>query len=198
MTKNFLLFIVLLLTLSCTSAQLKDNGSGTDATQQPLAISTVDKAIQELPPPNEYIYEIQWYLLTYDLIKAAQKENKSVLFFVYSESQECPVCGQMMRETFNNPEVIRLLNKHFYSVLVNGDEEAYDQILGLVMSKRNEYPCTVFIPPGDTVSMHVYGNITAEEMKYLLKKWVNAPKNTNRLKLYGTHIVQNNKIQSPG
>ena len=77
---------------------------------------------------------IQW--VAYDVgLEKAEAENKHV--FIDFTAKWCGYCKKMERETFSQPEVIRMVNEHFVPVKVDGDSRDTLDIDGFKITERN-------------------------------------------------------------
>jgi|JFJP01.1.fsa_nt_gi thioredoxin 1 len=56
-----------------------------------------------------------------DGMRLAVNQGKKI--FLHFRTDWCKYCGQMDRETFGNPAVVKFLSKHFVAVKVDGDRE---------------------------------------------------------------------------
>jgi thioredoxin-related protein len=54
-----------------------------------------------------------------EAVEANKKEKKKIFVYVYAEGESQIWCREMETTTFIDPEVIELINKHFYAVYLN-------------------------------------------------------------------------------
>src|SRR5438270_2160098 len=92
---------------------------------------------------------VDWYPWGEEAFARARAEHRPVLLSVgYSA---CHWCHVMERESFENPEIARLMNEHFVSIKVDREERPdVDQIyMSAVqaMTGRGGWPMTVFLTP---------------------------------------------------
>ena len=92
---------------------------------------------------------VDWYPWGDEAFAKAQKEEKPIFLSVgYST---CHWCHVMERESFTNPEIAALLNRHFVSIKVDREERPdIDRIyMAFVQSTsgRGGWPMTVFMTP---------------------------------------------------
>ncbi len=92
---------------------------------------------------------VDWYPWSGDAFARARAENKPVLLSVgYSA---CHWCHVMERESFEDPDIARLMNEHFVNVKVDREErpdvdELYMRAVQ-VLTGRGGWPMTVFLTP---------------------------------------------------
>ena len=60
--------------------------------------------------------EIDWIPLV-KAKKYAKKYNKNILIYFFKK--DCPYCDEMNKETFNDKQIIELINKNFFPVKLN-------------------------------------------------------------------------------
>ena len=92
---------------------------------------------------------VDWYPWGPDAFARAQREDKPILLSVgYSA---CHWCHVMERESFEDPDIARLMNEHFVSVKVDREERPdVDQIYMQAvqaLSGHGGWPMTVFLTP---------------------------------------------------
>ena len=92
------------------------------------------KSKTEQPKAEAKSGEITW--LQYDTgLKKAQKENKHV--FIDFTAKWCGWCKKMDRETFQEPDVVELINQHFVPVRVDGDSPKELDVEGFKITEKN-------------------------------------------------------------
>ena len=73
-----------------------------------------------LPLQSQNIETLKIY--SFEEVEQLQKKNqKPLLVFIYTDW--CKVCYGMKKTTFNNSNVIQLLNKKYYLLMLNGEEK---------------------------------------------------------------------------
>lgn len=122
---------------------------------------------------------IKWYKWNegYEL---AKKQNKPVYVHVFASW--CPYCKLMDKETYTDPELIKLMNDNFINIRFNPEEnkEIYKmdkyvlngkQLLLLIGKKKlTGYPGEIFIFPGGKGIFVESGYQKIPEMKELVLK----------------------------
>jgi len=92
---------------------------------------------------------VDWYPWSDEAIERAKREDKPILLSVgYSA---CHWCHVMAHESFENPEIARLMNEHFINIKVDREEhpdvdQIYQQVTQL-MTRSGGWPLTVFLTP---------------------------------------------------
>ena len=92
---------------------------------------------------------VDWYSWGKEAFEKAKKENKPIFLSIgYST---CHWCHVMEEESFSNPEIAEIMNKHFVSIKVDREERPdIDNIyMGAVMAMTGSggWPLTVFLTP---------------------------------------------------
>ncbi len=106
---------------------------------------------------------IEWLSWQADSFAKAQQEGKLILINVGMEG--CTACNRMERITYQNPEVIKLVKKHFVAISV--DSQARPDI-----GERYSdwaWPATVFLLPDTTQVFAMAGNRLPHNFLPLLK-----------------------------
>ncbi|WP_299062321.1 DUF255 domain-containing protein [uncultured Polaribacter sp.] len=81
---------------------------------------------------------------TFEEVEKKMKQTpKPIIVFNYTDW--CKICFGMKQTTFKNSEVITLLNKHFYFILLNGEEKKEILFLGKNFK---------FLPSGSNTGVH--------------------------------------------
>jgi hypothetical protein len=92
---------------------------------------------------------VQWYPWGEEAFRKAKKENKPI--FLSIGYAACHWCHVMERESFENREIARFLNKHFVPIKVDREERPdLDEIYMaavLAVSGSGGWPMTVFLTP---------------------------------------------------
>ncbi|HUX23307.1 MAG TPA: thioredoxin domain-containing protein [Burkholderiales bacterium] len=95
---------------------------------------------------------VDWYAWGEEALQAAHAQDKPILLSIgYSA---CHWCHVMAQESFEDPEVAALMNRHFINIKVDREERPdLDQIYQLahqMMSQRSGgWPLTMFLTPGE-------------------------------------------------
>jgi hypothetical protein len=92
---------------------------------------------------------VDWYPWGEEALERAKRENKPILLSIgYSA---CHWCHVMERESFENPEIARLMNENFINIKVDREERPdLDQIyqnVAQAMTRSGGWPLTVFLTP---------------------------------------------------
>ncbi len=92
---------------------------------------------------------IRWHEWGEEAFAAAQRENKPILLDI--GAVWCHWCHVMDRESYENPEVARIVNEHFIAVKVDRDErpdvDSRYQAAVQAMSGQGGWPLTAFLTP---------------------------------------------------
>jgi uncharacterized protein YyaL (SSP411 family) len=115
------------------------------------AVATVNRLARETSP---YLLQhahnpVDWYPWGEEAFSRARTENKPILLSVgYSA---CHWCHVMERESFESPEIARLMNEHFVSIKVDREErpdvdDVYMKAVQM-LTGRGGWPMTVFLTP---------------------------------------------------
>lgn len=75
--------------------------------------------------------------------KKMKQTPKPIVVFNYTDW--CKICFGMKQTTFNNSNVIALLNKHFYFIKLNGEEKKDIRFLGNIFK---------YLPSGSNTGVH--------------------------------------------
>jgi len=111
--------------------------------------------------PNKLIYEkslylqqhahnpVDWYPWTEEAFEKAKRENKPIFLSIgYST---CHWCHVMERESFEDPEIARLMNETFINIKVDREERPdIDQVymdVCLLLTGRGGWPLTIIMTP---------------------------------------------------
>ncbi len=141
---------------------------------------------------------VDWYPWSEEAFEKAKSENKPV--FVSIGYSTCHWCHVMERESFENEEVARILNKKFVSIKVDREERPdIDSIYMLVcqmMNGHGGWPLSVFLTP-DRVPFYTgtyfpresrYGMPGFKEvLNYLYQQYTENP---DRIKDVGAQVKQ--------
>ncbi|RYZ86611.1 MAG: thioredoxin domain-containing protein, partial [Proteobacteria bacterium] len=127
---------------------------------------------------------IAWVDWTPDLFQKAQKEKRLVILDL--EAIWCHWCHVMEKQTYADPKVRELIQKHFIAVRV--DQDARPDL-----SQRYEdygWPATILFAPDGTEIAKRAGYIPPNEMNKLLKAFIDDP-------TPGPSIVKEEKVIIP-
>lgn len=71
---------------------------------------------------------IEWHGYTNDISQVAKQSSMPVMLFVMSDT--CHWCQKMSSSTLNDPRIIKLINEHFYPMILhaNKDQAAFMQL----------------------------------------------------------------------
>jgi thioredoxin-related protein len=112
------------------------------------------------PSPSKAEGAVQW--LTFDeALKKSKAEKRPIFIDVYTDW--CGWCKVMDKNTFNEPEVAKLLNTKFYAVKFNAEQKedvvfngttfkfvvsgqnGYHQLAAALLNNQLSYPTVVFL-----------------------------------------------------
>ena len=115
-----------------------------------ISTKTNHLANQKSPYLLQHVHHpIDWYPWGKEAFEKAQKENKPL--FISIGYSACHWCHVMSRESFENPAIADLLNKHFVAVKVDREERPdVDNIYMnacLAMNGQGGWPLTVIATP---------------------------------------------------
>jgi uncharacterized protein YyaL (SSP411 family) len=92
---------------------------------------------------------VRWHEWGEEAFAAAQREHKPILLDI--GAVWCHWCHVMDRESYENPEVARIINEHFIAVKVDRDErpdvDSRYQAAVQAMSGQGGWPLTAFLTP---------------------------------------------------
>lgn len=108
-----------------------------------------------------------------DIFEKAKKENKLVLLDM--EAVWCHWCHVMDRETYANPDVLSLINKHFIAAKI--DQDSYLDLS--VRYRRWGWPATVFFTADGQEITKLRGYIDPGRMKEILEDIIKDPSPEN-------------------
>ncbi|MEC4687374.1 MAG: thioredoxin domain-containing protein [Nitrospirota bacterium] len=93
---------------------------------------------------------VDWYPWGEEALARAKAENKPILLSIgYSA---CHWCHVMAHESFENPEIAKLMNEHFVNIKVDREErpdldDIYQKSVQVFMGRGGGWPLTVFLTP---------------------------------------------------
>ena len=129
---------------------------------------------------------VQWQIWDSNALKQAKKQER--LIFISSGYFACHWCHVMQRESFQNPEISKILNRSFVAVKVDRElSSVVDQDLIDFVRKttgHSGWPLQVILlPDGTPLFGFVY--IPPERLRHLLlrleKRWLDNPAEMSRL-----------------
>ena len=93
---------------------------------------------------------VDWYPWGEEALKKAKKENK--LIFLSIGYSTCHWCHVMERESFENKEIAKILNKNFVSIKVDREEmpdldKYYQKVYQLMHRRGGGWPLTIIMTP---------------------------------------------------
>lgn len=124
--------------------------------------------------------------------KLQQQAPKPILVFLYTDW--CKICFGMKKTTFQNKEVIQLLNDAFYLIYLNGEEKKDITFLGNtftykptgtttgihelanelgIIKNRIAYPTTIILNTAFEIDAQLIGFYNSEKMIRMLTKYLN-------------------------
>jgi len=124
--------------------------------------------------------------------KLQQQKPKPILVFLYTDW--CKICFGMKKTTFQNKEVIQLLNDAFYLIYLNGEEKNDISFLGNTytykptgtttgmhelanelgaVKKRIAYPTTIILNTAFEIDAQLIGFYNSKKMKRVITKYLN-------------------------
>jgi len=123
--------------------------------------------------------------------KLQQQQPKPILVFLYTDW--CKICFGMKKTTFQNKEVIQLLNDAFYLVYLNGEEKKDILFFGNTytykptgtttgihelanelgtIKKRIAYPTTIILNTAFEIDAQLIGFYNSKKMKQMLTTYL--------------------------
>src|SRR5437016_4333522 len=93
---------------------------------------------------------VDWYPWGEEALARAKAENKPILLSIgYSA---CHWCHVMERESFENPDIAKIMNEHFINIKVDREErpdldDIYQKSAQAFMRRGGGWPLTVFLTP---------------------------------------------------
>ncbi len=97
---------------------------------------------------------VNWYPWNKKTLQLAKKENK--LIFVSIGYSTCHWCHVMEKESFENKEIAKHLNKNYISIKIDREElphldSTYQEIHGKLKKRRNGWPLNFILTPNKKV-----------------------------------------------
>lgn len=124
---------------------------------------------------------IDWYAWGEEAFEKAKRENKPVFLSIgYSA---CHWCHVMEKESFDNLEIARILNKHFVAIKVDREQRPdIDELFGgavMIFQGQQGWPMSLFLTP-DAHPFFGGGYYSANEFKTLINKMSDEWKNEQK------------------
>lgn len=96
---------------------------------------------------------VDWYPWGPEALERAHEENRPILLSIGYSS--CHWCHVMAHESFENPAVAELMNRHFVNIKVDREErpdldQIYQTALQLLTRRGGGWPLTMFLAPDQT------------------------------------------------
>ena len=96
---------------------------------------------------------VEWYAWNPDTLRLAREQDKPILLSIgYSA---CHWCHVMARESFEDPGVAAVMNRHFINIKVDREErpdldQIYQTAHHMLMQRNGGWPLTMFLSPDGT------------------------------------------------
>ena len=152
MMKNYLLFLISIISVISSCGQKNHNNTMSDYTNQ-LINETSPYLLQHAHNP------VDWHAWNPDNLLEAKKLNKPILISIGYSS--CHWCHVMEHESFEDEEVAKYMNEHFYCIKVDREERPdVDQIYmtaANIITGRGGWPLNCFaLPNGEPFHAGTY------------------------------------------
>ncbi|MEW6051191.1 MAG: DUF255 domain-containing protein [Candidatus Zixiibacteriota bacterium] len=105
-----------------------------ETAEKPTGSAPAGAQTSAKPPDSAKGAEIKWIPFDEGLARA---KNEGKHIFVDITASWCGWCKKMEKETFNQPEVVKMVNENFVPVKVWGDSDKEFMIEGYKISERN-------------------------------------------------------------
>ncbi|WP_460923118.1 thioredoxin family protein [Pontibacter brevis] len=129
--KKFLLPIVATLLLSACQQDTRPVATTSEATT-----AAIPATFTAATPANKPAEKIQWLTMEQAAEKMKQEPRK-ILVDVYTDW--CGWCKKMDKNTFTDPEVAAIINKHYYAVKLDAEGKAPITLKGHTFTFKPEY-----------------------------------------------------------
>jgi len=122
-----------------------------------------------------------------EVYQLQEKERRPVVVFFHTNW--CRYCFAMKKNTFNDQEVIKLLNKNFYYISFDAENKdninikgtifknksGTHEIVEILASKKNiiSYPSTIIISANNNIDEQIDSFISAKEISKILTTYIN-------------------------
>lgn len=114
---------------------------------------------------------VNWYAWNTESLEKARQENKAI--FLSIGYAACHWCHVMERQSFNDPDIAKILNKYFIAIKVDREQRTdIDDFYGnavMQMTGQLGWPMSVFLTP-DKKPFHGGGYYNRDEFMALLMK----------------------------
>lgn len=149
---------------------------------RPSLTKHLHEAEKEPETQNDSLKEINWYSFEAST-KLTETKRK---YFIYVYTDWCSWCKRMKGSTFENPEIISLLNEKFIPVMFNAESNevinfrgkdfgfisngrrGYHELAATLLNNRLSYPSVVFLDEKMDMIQPLPGYLPADELKIIL------------------------------
>ena len=132
--------------------------------------------------------EITWLSIE-EAIKLNKKKPKIILIDIYTDW--CGWCKKLDKVTYKNPEIIKLINKNFYAVKLDGEEKKditfkdytfkfkqegntkYNEFAAAIMNGKLSYPTTIIMGKDANILDRIPGYLEPKLMEKILSFFKN-------------------------
>ena len=147
--------------------------------------------------------EVKWYSID-EAVQMASKEPRVLVIDVYTDW--CGWCKRMDATTFSDPEIVQIMNKHFYPVKLNAEgkedivlgdrtfkfvdngRRGYHEIAAIVTKGRLSYPTISYVDDQGKVLEAAPGYKTAEQFKVYLSYYAEDAYKTKTFEEYSASL----------
>lgn len=133
--------------------------------------------------PATFCYgQVKWMTFE-EAVEQSKKEKKKIFIDVYTDW--CGYCKVMDKNTFNDPEVARILNENFYPVKFNAEQREdvefdghvfrfvpagrYHELAASLLNNKLSYPTVVFLTENFEMIQPLPGYRKAEEFHMIVQ-----------------------------
>ncbi|WP_322522192.1 thioredoxin domain-containing protein [Guyparkeria halophila] len=108
---------------------------------------------------------VEWYAWTDEALSRARDEDRPILLSIGYAA--CHWCHVMARESFSNPEIAAVMNRHFINIKVDREErpdldKTYQTAHALLNQRGGGWPLTAFLNPDDLTPFFIGTYFPAE------------------------------------
>lgn len=139
---------------------------------------------QNSPKEEKIVSEIKWHDFE-SINKLAQNKDRKIFIYVYTDW--CSWCKKMSSTSFEDQEIISLLNDKFYPVKFNGESKeiisfrdhefnfiknngrGYHQLTASLLNNKLSYPSIVFLDEEMNMIQAIPGYKSSEDLNIILK-----------------------------
>ncbi len=129
--------------------------------------------------------EIDWHSI--EAVDELIASNNGKLFFIDVYTDWCGWCKRMDATTFSNPEVAKVMNKHFHAIKLDGEDKdtitvrgqefkfvpsskrGYNELPARLLQGKLSYPTVVFLDENFNMLQPLPGYRTPEQLIPILK-----------------------------